>query len=181
MWCYMASNEVKNRISEGCFFAIASYARYKLQKVHQEDDNGVDYRLIKSIERNGRVFDMGSVLEFQVKSTKNWSDDGRNIKYALESKTYNDIVSRNQVGTVRLILVVMCLPVEQEQWVGFFDNKIEFKNNLYWFYTDSRELLNNEDSTKMISVPKDNVLDRDGFIGLVDKYSVQKGGNDGIN
>lgn len=181
MWCYMAPTEVKNRISEGCFFAVGSYAQYKLEKVHQEDDNGVDYRLIKNIERNGRIYDAGSVLEFQIKSTKNWSDDGQNIKYSLESKTYNDIVSRNKIGGVRLILVIMCLPEQQEEWVGFFDDKIEFKNNLYWFYTDSDELLESEKSKKTISVPKVNVLDRAGFVNLVNKFSLQKRDGNGIN
>ena len=168
----LPENDVKSRISEGCFWAVGSYARLKLQKVSGEDDSGVDYRLIKQIQRNNKLSDMGSILDFQLKSTSNWELDGDHVKYSLRSKNYNDIISRNIEGGTRLILILMCLSPESGQWISFEEMKINFSSCIYWYHTDSMDLLPNEDSTKLIEIPKINKLTHETFNQLVTNYSV---------
>ena len=116
-------NSVKCRISEGCFFAIGSFSRYKLEKVSQENDAGTDFRLIRQIERNGRISDMGGVLDFQLKATVNWTHRTGVYKYKLETKSFNDMVSRNIHGAIPLILIVMILP-KTKKWLTIqgYDN-----------------------------------------------------------
>lgn len=168
----LSENDVKSRISEGCFWAVGSYARLKLEKVPEENDAGVDYRLIKQIRRNNKLSDLGSILDFQLKSTSNWELDGAVIKYSLKSKNYNDIVSRNLEGGTRLILILMCLSENSDQWIAFEDMQINFSSCIYWYHTDSTELLTNEDSTKVIEIPKSNKLTHESFNELVQNHSV---------
>ena len=167
-------NSVKCRISEGCFFAIGSHARYKLEKVPLEDDCGTDFRLIRQINRNGRVCDMGTVLEFQLKATENWKRINGVIKYRLENKTYNDISSRNELGGTPLVLVVMLLPKSNKKWLNISNNQIIFKENLYWYYSSSVNIIKNEASKTTIEIPELNVLDDEAFHFLVKSYSTAK-------
>ena len=164
--------DVKSRISEGCFWAVGSYARLKLEKVPGENDAGADYRLIKQILRNKKLSDMGSILDFQLKSTSNWKPNDDVIKYSLKSKNYNDIISRNLEGGTRLILILMCLSEDSDQWIAFEDMQINFSSCIYWYYTDSTEFLSNENSTKLIEIPKSNKLTHQSFNELVQNYSV---------
>lgn len=165
--------EVKCRINEGCFFALGSYARFKLEKVVQENDAGTDFRLIKQIIRNGKVCDMGGVLEFQLKCTVDWTDEGDFIKYSLRSKNYNDIISRNQENVMPLILILMCLPKDDIPWVDCAIDEVRFRRNLFWYHTNSLEFLANEDSTRTIQIPKENQLTPTTFVELVQKYAVR--------
>lgn len=168
----LPENDVKCRISEGCFWAVGSYARLKLQKVHGEDDAGVDYRLIKQNLRNGKICDGGCILDFQLKSTTNWVLQGDKIKYSLKSKNYNDIITRNKEGGTRLILILMCLSSDTTEWIEFNEMQINISSCIYWYYTDETDLLTNEDSTKLIEIPKSNKLTRESFNDLVKTYSI---------
>ncbi|MCB9500581.1 MAG: DUF4365 domain-containing protein [Deferribacteres bacterium] len=168
----LSENDVKSRISEGCFWAVGSFARFKLQKVHEEDDAGVDYRLIKQILRNDKLSDMGSILDFQVKSTTNWKLDGDEIKYQLRSKNYNDIISRNIEGGTQLILILMCLSKKTDDWIVFNETQINFSSCFYWYHTDSTVLLPNENSSKLIQIPTSNKLTNKTFNELVNNYSI---------
>ncbi|MFA4836334.1 MAG: DUF4365 domain-containing protein [Dehalococcoidia bacterium] len=171
MDCLIPQDVKKNRISEGCFYAIGSYAGYELVKIPQDNDYGVDFQLMRQIKRNGRIHSENSILDFQLKCTKNWTDKGSYIVYNLKSKNYNDIISRNKDGSTVLILVVMCLPENSDKWMDISSEEILFRKNMYWFYTNSKELLESEDSTKRIHIPKSNQLDKQTFHQLVNQFS----------
>jgi hypothetical protein len=164
-------NDAKCRISEGCFFALGSYARYRLEKVNQENDAGIDYHLIRQIQRGNKIRSLSTALDFQLKSTENWEETDKYIKYALDSKNYNDIIYRNKENDVRLILILMCLHRKENQWINIHKNKIIFREKLYWFYTESIDLLENENSNKTIYIPKENVLDVRAFKKIVNDYA----------
>lgn len=168
-------NTVKCRISEGCFYALGSFAKYKLEKVSADNDAGTDFRLIRQIERNGKVCDLGSILEFQLKASQKWSISKGLIRYKLSTKAYNDIVSRNLYGGIPLILVLMTLPKSSDSdWIKIRNKDLLFKNSLFWYYIDSKDLLGNENSTKTIEIPISNVLSREAFDHLVLNYSTNK-------
>lgn len=172
--CSLDLNSIKCRINEGCFFALGSYAGFKLQKVHQEDDSGADFRLIRQLKRNGRICDGSTILDFQLKATQEWKDSKKYIRYDIESKTYNDIVTRNREEVVPLLLILMCLPKGEEDWVLVSRKNLQFRKCLFWYHTDSLELLENENSTKAIRVPKKNILDETSFKAVVETYGIRR-------
>jgi len=166
-------NKSKCRISEGCFYAIGSYAKHKLEKVSYEDDAGTDFRLIKQKLRNGRICDMGCVLEFQVKSTSNYKLYNGYITYKLSSKNYNDIVTRNIEGGTPLVLILMLLPKDEDKWIRISDRSFKIQKNFYWIHIDSKILLKNENSSKTIKIPKLNLLTKDSFNDIVNLFSIK--------
>lgn len=169
----ISDNDVKCRISEGCFFALGSSASFLLEKVTGENDNGTDFRLVKCIERNGSICEMGGVLDFQLKATSKWALKNDHIEYNIRSKSYNDIVTRNITGSTPLILILMCMPNAVSDRMLVLDNLLIFQRNMYWFHIDSSEYLPNENSKKLIRIPLDNLLTRDSFTELVTKYCVK--------
>jgi hypothetical protein len=169
----ISENDIKCRISEGCFFAIGSFAKFKLEKVAGENDSGTDFRLMKLIKRNDKVRDVGGILDFQLKCTSSWEDEGNFIKYNLKSKNYNDIISRNVVGGMPLVLILMCVPREID-WIDFTSEEIIFRKNLFWFHTDSMDILGNENSTKTIRIPKEHRFNPESFSQIVSEYAVKR-------
>ena len=169
----LPENDIKCRISEGCFFALGSFSKVKLEKVAGENDAGIDFRLIKQIKRNGTIRDLTGILDFQLKSTSNWVRNDTVIKYSLASKNYNDIVLRNIEDGPPLILIVMCLPQETNQWLSINLKSLKFNTHMFWYHTYSLEYLPNEKSTKTISIPVINSLNKSTFKSLISKYSLQ--------
>ena len=172
----ISDNEVKCRLSEGCFFALGSYSKYHLRKVSEEDDYGHDFELRKLIERNGSHTDVGSILDFQLKCTTKWEDNGNDVKYSLRSKNYNDIVQRNLDCSTPLILILMCLPSNDPEWVQVSENQIIFRENLYWYHTTSKEMLQNEDSSKTIYIPKQQKINVNTLQDLVINFGIKING-----
>lgn len=166
----ISENDVKCRISEGCFFALGSSAYFLLEKVTLDNDNGTDFRLNKLSQRNGKTCDCGNVLDFQLKATANWKIKNKHIEYSLKSKNYNDIITRNKEGAIPLILVVMCMPTDARDRVAVLQNFLVFQRNLYWFHTNSTDLLANENSTKLIRIPTSNLLTPKSFGEIVTTY-----------
>ncbi len=167
-------NDVKCRISEGCFFALGSSIGFQLEKVSGENDNGVDFRLIKIKHRNGKQCECGSVLDFQLKSTVNWKYKKSNIEYALRSKTYNDIIERNIDGGTPLLLVIMCLPNAEIDRVSVLKDSLVFQRSFFWFHITGTNILPNENSTKLIKIPLNNRLTKDSFVEMVSQHSVSR-------
>lgn len=169
----LSLNDVKCRISEGCFFALGSFSRFKLEQVNGQNDAGTDFRLIKQMKRNGKVCDLGSVLDFQLKSTSTWTKKGQTIKYKLASKNFNDIVTRNIEGGIPLILIVMCLPEKTNHWLSIQSEALKFNSHFFWYHTESTKYLENENSKKTISIPVTNLLTKLTLQSIISKYSTQ--------
>jgi hypothetical protein len=170
----IADNDVKCRISEGCFFALGSMAGFELQKVPKENDCGVDFRLIKTYSRKGKLRDGSIVLDFQLKSTVNWALKNNYIEYSVETKTYNDITDRNKDGSIPLVLIIMFLPQVRENWVVICDDDMTFQHSLYWYHTESKIPLSNENSKKLIKIPTANLLTKSSLIKLVNMHCVKQ-------
>lgn len=74
-----------------------------------EFDYGFDGTFRPVIKRGKRRVESGFNLDFQLKCTRKWVVDGDHLKYGLETKTYNDLVTRDP-DAPGAILIVMCLP-----------------------------------------------------------------------
>lgn len=78
-------------------------------------DYGVDGHFIPVRRRGNRFIDSGFPLDHQAKATINWELKDGKIVYDLEAKTYNDLVGRTAAES-SIILILLCLPKEREQW-----------------------------------------------------------------
>lgn len=170
----ITDNDTKCRISEGCFFAIGSYSRYLLEKVDGANDKGVDFR-VYSLQRINNLYRTGNqLLDFQLKSTSGWEISDDKIVYDLSSKNYNDMIYRNKGGDIKIILILLCLPKNDEAWFeGSYENML-FRNCMYWYNTEETEILPNSKSTKRIFIPRENLLTVVSFHHMVSQFSIKR-------
>jgi len=77
----------------------------------------------------------GYPLDFQLKSTT----DCREIKgqatefsYDCHSSTYNKIVWQNSSDAVPVLLIVHCLPANEQEWLSVSEDALTLRNACYW-------------------------------------------------
>jgi hypothetical protein len=166
--------EVKCRISESCFYAIGSFAKCYFEQRKRENDAGVDFLLIKSYERNGKIRNGPTILEFQIKSTIDWEIIDGHIRYSLKNKNYNDMVDRNINGEYPIILVLMCLDREEENWIQCNMESIVFKKCVYWYHNNAMERKPNEESSTTINIPVANIFNNTALVDIITNYAMNR-------
>lgn len=149
--------------------AIASSAGFIVSE--KNIDNGVDLWLSPSIynrERN-KYEELTSVkLHLQLKASTRWEYDSSHkfIKYDLQAKTYNDMVSCNIRAKSNkfnlwdpIILILHCIPRDQ---VLLRQNRLGayIRKHSYWYILDRQitDRIESEDSTKRIHIPRSQIL-----------------------
>lgn len=115
--------------------------------------------------RNRRRIISGIPLPFQAKSTINWEVKDGHVIYDLESKTYNDIVSRTDAEAT-LLLVLLCLPKAATSWHGVTAEGTTLRNCCYWHHFRG-EPVPNDNSTKRIKIPAGQLLTPQSLIELL--------------
>ncbi|MEN6350221.1 MAG: DUF4365 domain-containing protein [Syntrophomonas sp.] len=131
-------------------------------------DYGVDGSLKHVKNRNGRRFPSGHVIDIQLKATTTWSEHGDQIIYDLEAKTYNDLIDRfNTPHGTPLILIVLCLPEKDEDWLTVSHEQLILKRSCYWCCLTGEQTDNQQ--SKRITIPKANLLDCIAINSLLQK------------
>lgn len=152
----ITEQHIKEGLSRSYIHALAGLAGVNLS-AEREFDYGIDGTLRKVIFRNKRRVENGIPLDFQLKCTKNWKFEGDFVVYDLESKTYNDIVSREPFAN-GLILILMCLPSDDPStWLEVSENYLKIQKCCY-FFRPAGKTVENEKSTKRIRIPRENIL-----------------------
>lgn len=137
-------------------------------------DYGVDGNFNMVVPRGTRLVVSGFPLDFQAKSTVDWEIKDGHIVYDLESKTFNDIVSRSSAETT-LLLVLLCLPKEAVDWHSVSTDCTTLRNCCYW-HNIQGEPVENEASTKRIKIPTDQVLTPESLNQLLAVEKVRREG-----
>lgn len=160
----MTENHVKEVLSTCFITAMASYCGHKITS-DGNPDYGTDLVLKEVITRNltgkPRLSQSGRYVTLQVKATTEHKVNRKTsgiIKYALENKTYNDLVSRKQNQT-RQILVLFILPDDKAEWVRHTSDELITKKHAYWFdIPDTATHVEDNNSRTTISIPEENQL-----------------------
>lgn len=105
-------------------------------------------------------------LDYQLKASTKWSVDKKSgeIVYALEAKTYNDLVDRKSDDPV-MILILLCLPKDKMEWLNISSQQLKMKNCCYWAKVAGTPTSNT--SSKTIRIPQQNILDEEALRGLL--------------
>jgi hypothetical protein len=131
--------------------AVVGHAgiNFDVQPAH---DYGVDGTLRHVGFRGNRRVESGLRLDFQAKSTTNWHHKNDLVVYDLESKTYNDLVSREpELG--RCVLILLCLPKGHADWLVAAEDQLTLRNCCYWTFLEGKPT-GNEESTVRIYIPR---------------------------
>lgn len=151
----ITEQHIQEGLSRSYIQAVAGVAGVNLA-AQPEFDYGFDGTFRGVTIRGERRVESGFPLDFQLKCTKNWRIDGDFIVYDLESKTYNDFVSREPEANGAL-LILMCLPSDRESWLDISEDYMKVQKCCYFFRIEG-ETVPNEKSTKRIRIPRTNVL-----------------------
>lgn len=139
-------------------------------------DYGIDGYL-RPVARfaNGRHVGTGITLDFQLKATVNWEIDpgDDHIIYNVEVKAYNDIAIRAPEEN-GMVLIVLCLPRDDADWVRACDDNLLLKHCCYWYQVDGGCLAKGEDQRETIYIPRRNVLDQVALAQLLEAETLRR-------
>lgn len=151
--------------------AVAAKAEVVFELRHR-DVNSKDANLTKSIMTADGLFD--SELNVQLKSTYSkalYSDDGETITYSLKAKNYNDLCKKT---TTPIILCLLILPEEKEQWVTQTPDELTLKHCMYWLSLQGMKETTNT-TTCDIKISKKNILNVESLNSLLTQIAVNGG------
>jgi hypothetical protein len=151
----ITQEHAQEALSRAYIHAVAAKAgvNYVLAK---EFDYGFDGHFYPVKLRGARIVESGFSLSFQLKCSINWTANDESVSYALKSKNYNDLVTR-EPDAEAAILILMCLPEDPEEWVTISEDQIILRKCCYFAALEG-EPVANENSTKTIQIPRQNLL-----------------------
>ena len=172
----MTNEQIKEAMSRHFVCSIAHIHGVKC--LTPEPDNGVDVTFcpVLKIVRNGqtRFLDSGNKLDVQIKSTTTVSPkitwNANDIKFALEAKTYNDLVYRRS-DPLPLHLVLVIFDADPPACLSVRNAELALLGKAYWYLPDPTETETQNTSTITISIPLTNQLD----VGFVPKIYTNAG------
>lgn len=154
----------KENLCAAHIYAICASAGVLLGGAHVHD-YGVDGIFNTVVHRGIRRVVSGFPLDFQAKSTVDWEIKDNFVIYDLESKTYNDIVSRSPAETT-LLLVLLCLPRDSTDWHSVTSQFTTLRNCCF-YHSFQGMTVKNENSTKRIKIPVNQLLTPSSLIQLL--------------
>jgi hypothetical protein len=144
----MDSNTQKEEFSYAYIYAIAATAGYAIQKANTPlDQIGIDLT-IAAVGQQG-IFGMPQIF-IQVKSTS------------------RELISPNQYPP--LILVVVLVPDEVEQWLEQSEDELCLKYSGYWLSLQGRLSSTNEQSVT-VQIPRQNLFTVQALKSIMERLS----------
>ena len=151
----ITSNHTQECLSLAFVHALTGVAGVNLQ-LWRRHDYGID-GTFRPVSAGPRHIENGFPVDFQLKSTINWSVDGDYVVYDIEAQTYNDLVMRDPAG-VPCLLILLCLPNGTEDWLAGSESEMVLKNCCYWEQLTGGATENT--SKKRIRIPRKNLSER---------------------
>lgn len=122
----------------------------------REFDYGFDGTFRQVEIRGTRRVESSFPLDFQLKCTRNWTYEKDQVAYNIETKTFNDLVTRDPLGT-GAILILLCLPKAPSDWIEISEDYMKIQKCCYYAKL-AGPVVENENSTKKIHIPRANIL-----------------------
>src|SRR5262245_21572988 len=154
----ITENHTEESLSLAFVHALTGIAGVNLANPRRHD-YGID-GTFQPVTEGSRRIETGFPVDFQMKSTVNWEEDGQEIIYDLEAKTYNDLVGRHP-DAVPCILILLCLPKARNQWLASSNKELALRHCCYWSKLTGEPPQNV--STQRIRIPRKNLLTPDGI------------------
>lgn len=160
----MPEPDCKEALGMAYVRAIIAKAGYNIAK--SEKDFGLDGTIRDVKDRNGRRYESGIGIEFQLKSSCDVSFENGELVYDLESKNYNDLAL--WAGAMPSILILFVLPEDANEWIKHSKECLEIRNCAWWCSLQGLPETPNS-STKRIRIPEEQVFSPDMLKYLMEK------------
>lgn len=130
-------------------------------------DFGVDV-CVRRIDRfRGQLIDVGVSFDCQLKATKNWSEESVSIVYDMEADAYNKLVYRRKNSTSPCLLVLLCLPQDETEWLHISEEELKLRKCCYYYLVNG-EATDNRRSIR-IRIPRLNIFSPESVKDLIEK------------
>ena len=123
----LSPNDIKEQLSLAYVHAVAARAGFATEHIRVDRDS-VDVQ----IRSRGRLTPTGllsPMLDVQLKAHALETPSGETFPFDLTIKNYNDLSAR---CVVPKILVVLLLPIVEEEWVRCSADALVLKRSAYW-------------------------------------------------
>ncbi|MDW9508799.1 DUF4365 domain-containing protein [Sinorhizobium meliloti] len=168
----LTKNHAQEGLSRAYVQALSSAARVWLS-MKDEFDYGFDGQLdliarVETDPATGKqnLVKAGYTIDFQLKCSKDWKLAGDDVQWSMKSKAYNKLAGRGP-GAVPAILILMCLPENEEEWMDISEDSLLLRKCCY-FTTVKGPLIENENTTRQISFPRRNLLNVSTLTTILD-------------
>lgn len=169
----ITQQHTQESLSRSYIHAIAGTAGVNLH-VGREFDYGFDGTFRPVTVRGKRRIESGFPVDFQLKCTKNWKHEDTNVAYSIETKTYNDLVTRDPDG-IGAVLILLCVPDDHLTWVEVSEDFIKMQHCCYYTVLSGAPVTD-EESTKKILIARTNILTPDSLNDLLAAERTRKTG-----
>ena len=160
----MPTNARKENLGQAYVRTVVASVGYNLSK--DENDYGLDGTIKDVAVRNGRYYNNGFSIEYQLKSSWDVSFEGDELIYDLESKNYNDLAAWE--GAVPAILILFVMPRDENEWIDFSQDGLTIHNCAWWCSLAGQPVTDNG-TRKRIRIPINQVFSPDALNDLMDK------------
>ncbi|MEW6348426.1 MAG: DUF4365 domain-containing protein [Thermodesulfobacteriota bacterium] len=146
----ITEEHIKEQLGLAYIRAVAAKAAVAVDK--PESDYGFDgaFQEIRII--HGRRKTSGYSVNFQLKSSVNWSMDEQTVTYDLEAGTYNHLVEVNGTDGTPCVLILLCLPRESAEWLLVSEDELQLSKCCYWAFLQGPQTRNR--GTVRINIPR---------------------------
>lgn len=161
----LVTNLVKENLSEAYLMLVASINGFSPER-RRRDNDGVDVEVLHNGKLDTTCTRIEGKISVQLKATVNWTPniDDATISYALDVKNYNDLRATELV--VPRILVLLCLPQEEHDWLGITEDILTLKKCAYWYSLRGMPATTNT-QTVTLRIPSGNLLTKDALRELM--------------
>jgi hypothetical protein len=160
----LTREHIQEDLSVAYISAVAAKAGYDCQN-YGRHDYGIDLQINPIVEINKKRYYEGVPLRIQAKASHDfgYSNSGY-ISFDLKTRNYN-ILAKDQKG-YPIILVLYCMPRNDNDWLSIYNEGTTLKHCGYWLSLRGKELSNTKYTTN-IKIPKDQIFSETSLISLM--------------
>ena len=155
----LSENDKKEQLSLVYACAVATACGYTFSTQNLDRDS-IDLTVSSRSSRRASV-------SFQLKCTSSPDWDGDALKYQLKAKNYNDLVAQRQVP---LLLLVMELPPNPEDWLSISQEQLVLKRCAWWFSIIGQP--ETDKGSKQVLIPRSNLFGIEAMRELITKSEI---------
>ena len=151
----------------GRAYVLAVAAQAGINHAIPDNDYGVDgeFRGVRFDPNRRRYFDDSCIIDYQLKSSVDVQFEDGMLKYDLEVKNYQDLITERMMP---MILILYVMPREEQEWLNVSAEETVIKRCAWWYSLVGKPDTGNRNTIR-ISIPIGQVLTPDVLKELMDK------------
>lgn len=165
----MDTNTKKEEFSYGYLKMIGAKSGLAIENHGRSIDNqGIDIQIVYA----GKIQNVHTPrIDAQVKCTSQDIEKEDYINFSLDIKTYE--ILRNQFVYLPIILIVVLVPGNLDEWIDINDERTISKKCAYWISLTGYPASNNQNNLK-IKIPKKNLITPESLSNIIEQEAQKR-------